>query len=199
MNGYCAIEPCKHNVPDILVGKVFANLDNCCVPVLLLNIADKSRKIKRGTCLARCETVSCDVVFGEGNDEELPIDENDLPTGESELPKHLHGLYERSVQSLQNTEEQRLLKNFLCENSDVFPEDATGIGQTNIVKHNIFTGDHHPIKQQPRGMPRAKREEARHAVDEMLRDGIMIDKSLFVTYRISAQEKRFYSVLRGLS
>ena len=106
VNGYCAIEPCKHNVPDILVGKVLANLDNRCVPVRVLNIADKPRKIKRGTCLARCETVSCDDVFGEGSDEELPIGENELPTGESELPKHLHGLYERSVQSLQNAEER---------------------------------------------------------------------------------------------
>ena len=82
VNGYCAIEPCKHNVPDILVEKVLAKLDNRCVPVRGLNIADKPRKMKRGTCLARCETVSCDDVFGEENDEELSIDENDLPTGE---------------------------------------------------------------------------------------------------------------------
>ena len=82
VNCYCAIEPCKHNVPDILVGKVRANLGNRCVPVRVFNIAVKPRKIKLGTCLARCETVSCDDVFGEGNDEELAIDENDLPTGE---------------------------------------------------------------------------------------------------------------------
>ena len=69
MNGYCAIEPYKHNVPDILVGKVLAKLDNRCVPVRVLNIADKPEKIKRGTCLARCETVSCDDVFGEASNE----------------------------------------------------------------------------------------------------------------------------------
>ena len=105
VKGYCAIELCKHNVPDILFANVLANLDNRCVRVRVLNIADKPRKIKRGTCLARCETVSCDEVFGEGSDEELPKDENDLPTGESELPKHLHGFYERSVRSVQSAEE----------------------------------------------------------------------------------------------
>ena len=105
VNGYCAIEPCKHNVPDILFAKVLANLDNRCVPVRVFHIADKPQKIKRGTCLARCESVSCDDVFGEGSDEELPIDENDLPTGESELPKYLYGFYERSVRSLQSAKE----------------------------------------------------------------------------------------------
>ena len=55
----------------------------------------------------------------------------------------------------------------------MFPKDATDIGQTNVVKHNIFTGDHHPIKQLPRRMPIIKREEARRAVDEMLNDGII--------------------------
>ena len=92
---------------------------------------------------------------------------------ESELPKHLHGLYERSTRSLQNAEEQRLLKDFFCENSDVFSEDATDIGQTNVVKHNIFTGDYPPIKQQPRRITRIKREEARRAAGEMLKDGII--------------------------
>ena len=173
VNGYCAIESCKHNVPDNLFAKVLANLDNRCVQVRVLNIADKPRKIKRGTCLARRETVLCDDVFGEDSDEELPRDENNLPTGESELPKHIHGLYERSVRSFQNAEEQRLLKNFLCENSDMFPKGATDIGQTNVVKNNIFTGDNHAMKQQPRRMLRVKREEARHAVDEMLEDGII--------------------------
>ena len=169
LNSYCAIEPCKHNVPDILAGKVLAKLDNRCVPVRVLNIADKPRKIIRGTCLARCETVLCNDVFGEGSDEELPIDENDQPTGENELPKHLHGLYEWSVRSPQNAEEQRLLKDFLCENSDVFSKDATDIGQTNVVKYNIFTGDPPPIKQQPRWMSRVETEEARCAVSEMLK------------------------------
>ena len=56
--------------------KFFTNLDNCCVPVRVLNIADKPRKIKRGVCLARCETVSGDDVFGEGTDEELRMNEH---------------------------------------------------------------------------------------------------------------------------
>ena len=53
----------------------------------------------------------------------------------------------------------------------MFSRDTTEIGQTNLVKHNIFTGDHPPIEQQPERMPRVKREEARHDVDEMLNDG----------------------------
>ncbi|CAB3978637.1 Retrovirus-related Pol poly from transposon [Paramuricea clavata] len=100
------------------------------------------------------------------------MNENELSTSENELPKHLHSLYDRSVRSLPNEDEQRLLSHFLCENSDVFSKDATDIGQTNVVKHNIFTGDHPPIKQQARWMPRVKREEAGRAVDEMLKGGI---------------------------
>ena len=56
----------------------------------VLNIADKPWKIKRGVCLAWCETVSGDDVFGEGTDEELRMNENELLTSEDDLPNHLY-------------------------------------------------------------------------------------------------------------
>ena len=42
-----------------------------------------------------------------------------------------------------------------------------------MVKHNIVTGDHPPIKQAARRMPKVKREEARRAADDMLKGGII--------------------------
>ena len=173
VKGYCTIEPCKNDVPGVLVGKVLASLDNRCIPVRVLNIADRERKIKRGTCVARCETVSGDDVFGDGTDEVLQMGGNKLLFGEDDLPNHLLSLYDRSVRNLRNEEERKLLKNFLSENSDVFSKDATDIEQTNVVEHNIVTGDHPPIKQQARRMPKVKREEARRAVNDMLKGGII--------------------------
>lgn len=57
MSNFCIIETSKQDVPDVLVRKVLTKIDNCCVPVHVLNRAGKPRKIKTGTYLARGESV----------------------------------------------------------------------------------------------------------------------------------------------
>ena len=47
----------------------------------------------------------------------------------------------------------------------------TGQGRTGIVKHEIDTGKARPIKQAPRTIPLAKRNELKELVDEMTRSG----------------------------
>ena len=62
----------------------------------------------------------------------------------------------------------------LLEFSDVF-EDS--LGHTNVVTHNINTGDATPIRQYPRRLPYAYRGETRHKVNEMLEQGVIKSSS----------------------
>ena len=44
-------------------------------------------------------------------------------------------------------EEHTRIVEFLCSNSDVFALDESELGCTDLVKHEIDTGDNPPIKQ----------------------------------------------------
>ncbi|GBL80054.1 hypothetical protein AVEN_29067-1 [Araneus ventricosus] len=46
-----------------------------------------------------------------------------------------------------------------------------------MTQHKINTGDHPPIKQYPRRLPLAKKEEADHLVKEMVANGITEESS----------------------
>ncbi|GBL72307.1 Transposon Ty3-I Gag-Pol polyprotein [Araneus ventricosus] len=46
-----------------------------------------------------------------------------------------------------------------------------------MTQHRINTGDHPPIKQYPRCLPLARKEEADHLVEEMVDNGIIEESS----------------------
>ena len=47
------------------------------------------------------------------------------------------------------------------------------LGYITIIRHEIFTGDHRPIKQAPRRMPLNKKEIVQKEVQAMLQNGII--------------------------
>ena len=56
---------------------------------------------------------------------------------------------------------------------NVFAKSKYDLGRTNIVQHEIDTGDHRPIKQAPCRMPLNKKEIVRKEVQNMLQNGII--------------------------
>ena len=76
-----------------------------------------------------------------------------------ELPCHLGDLFKRSTTDLTN-EESKQLHDLLLRFADVFSEGPHDLGRTELVKHRINTEGSTPIRQPPRRLPFAKREEA---------------------------------------
>ena len=64
--------------------------------------------------------------------------------------------------------QQDQLKKFILPNYEVFPLDPSELGTTDIVTHAVSTGDHSPIRQHPRKIPFALRNQVTKMVDEML-------------------------------
>ena len=62
------------------------------------------------------------------------------------------------------------LKNLLLEFSDVFDEN---LGHTTILTHEVNTGNSAPIKQHPRRIPFAHRDESERQIADMLDKGII--------------------------
>ena len=65
------------------------------------------------------------------------------------------------------------IKSLISNNRDIFAEKDTELGQTDIVKMHIDTGDHRPIKMKPYRTPIHKRPIVDKAIDEMLEANII--------------------------
>ena len=90
----------------------------------------------------------------------------------TELPHHLRDLYSRSANGLTSAEADQLY-DLLFEFSDVFSEGSHDLGRTDFVQHQINTDVAAPIRQAPRRLPLARREEAASAVQEMYQQGVI--------------------------
>ena len=66
-----------------------------------------------------------------------------------------------------------LLEDLLLNSVDVFALNDSELGRTSLVKHSIDTGDHPPIKQQPRRTPFVRREKISKLIDEIQQSGVM--------------------------
>ena len=64
--------------------------------------------------------------------------------------------------------EQETLKSHILSYHDVFALNAAELGTTDVTEHTINTGTHPPIRQPPRRMPFALRDNVDKLVGEML-------------------------------
>ncbi|KAF8795521.1 Retrovirus-related Pol polyprotein like [Argiope bruennichi] len=75
-------------------------------------------------------------------------------------------------------EDQRIaLQKLLQEFQHLFSTCDADVGRCNVTQHKINTGDHPPIKQYPRRLPLARKEEAERLVKEMVDSGIIEESS----------------------
>ena len=66
--------------------------------------------------------------------------------------------------------DRRILLDTLMQYTDVFQPD---LGETDVIQHRINTGTSPPIRQYPRRLPYAYREETRKQIAEMLDQGVI--------------------------
>ena len=87
------------------------------------------------------------------------------------LPAHLKIVWDANMTDL--TDEQRqIFFDLLISNQSVFA-NKYDMGWTDLVQHEIDTGDNRPIKQAACRLPLNKQEEAEKQVKEMLGNGII--------------------------
>ena len=68
-----------------------------------------------------------------------------------EIPEHMGDLVARSVKGWSHPQQQAI-KRLLIKHADVFSKDEFDIGRTNLIKHEIDTGDAKPMRSAPRPM-----------------------------------------------
>ena len=69
-----------------------------------------------------------------------------------------------------STDDRKIFLKILMQYTDVFQPD---LGETDVITHRINTGTSPPIRQHPRRLPYAYREETRTKITEMLEQGVI--------------------------
>ncbi|GBM35515.1 hypothetical protein AVEN_106749-1 [Araneus ventricosus] len=151
--------PSQVSQKGVLVAATLADLKREAIPVRVLNLDNKPKTLDKGAVIATCDPVVDIVARPQEFSEALH-----LPT----ILENLQGL---------NEEQQTAVKELLQEFQNLFPTSDSDVGRCNMTQHRINTGNHPPIKQYPRRLPPAKKEEAECLVKDMVDDGIIEESS----------------------
>ena len=129
------------------------------IPVRVMNPTDQPVTLYRGTRIAQLAEIE------EVEDSPMMISSVQRGTVSLELEEALWLLAEKA--SLASEEREKLFL-FLLEYADVFALCNDELGRTNVLQHEIHTGDASPICQQFRRVCPQKRQEMRNLLSEML-------------------------------
>ncbi|GBM71467.1 Retrovirus-related Pol polyprotein from transposon 297 [Araneus ventricosus] len=129
------------------------------IPVRVLNLNNKPKILDKGDVIATCEPV-VDIV---ARPPEF--------SGAQHLPSTLENF------QILNEEQRTAIRKLLNEFQNLFSTCDADVGRCNMTQHRINTGDHPPIKQYPRRLPLARKEEADNLVKEMVDNGIIEESS----------------------
>ncbi|GBN68852.1 Retrovirus-related Pol polyprotein from transposon 412, partial [Araneus ventricosus] len=141
------------------VAATLVDLKKEAIPVRVLKLDHKPKTIDKGAVIATCEPVVDVVARPQEFAESLR-----LPS----ILENLEGL---------NEEQRTAVKELLQEFQNLFSTSDSDVGRCNMTQHRIKTGNHPPIKQYPRRLPLAKKEEAERLVKEIVDNGIIEESS----------------------
>ncbi|GBN45418.1 hypothetical protein AVEN_265883-1, partial [Araneus ventricosus] len=150
--------PSQVSQKGVLVAATLVDLKREAILVRVLNLDNKPKTVNKGAVIAMCEPMVDIVARPQEFSESLR-----LPL----ILENLEGLNEE-----QRTAVQELLQEF----QNLFSTSDSDVGSCNITQNRIDTGNHPLIKQCPRRLPLAKKEEKELLVKEMVDNGI-IEKS----------------------
>lgn len=88
------------------------------------------------------------------------------------IPEHLQPLVERCSEKL-SAEERKRLESVIYQYADIFVGPDGKLGHTDLVRHEIDTGDSKPIKLPLRRLPIMQRDVAEAEINKMLNQGII--------------------------
>ena len=79
----------------------------------------------------------------------------------------------RSIELL-NESERLSIKKFLFENADVYSQNEFDLGRTNVLEHELPTGNANPVRCPPNRLGQDKREAAQVIVNSLLEKGLIV-------------------------
>ena len=161
----CSVEPANYlTSKGCFVARTLVDPDCDDVVMSVVNLSDQTVKINQHSVLGQLEDVE-EICSGD----EIT---NENSSYQHKLPDHLQVLLENSSAQLSATEKQQLSE-LLMKYEDIFIKPDGILGQTDLVEHDIETGDSKPIKIPPRRIPIFKRNQVDEELEKMISQGIV--------------------------
>lgn len=147
----------------LAVARAIVKPVNRCCMLQMLNPHDEAFVVQDGEWVAVAE---------QGNI--LEIKDPTTKQMAQQLPDHLHKIFADTVES-ENLSEfwQTKLCMLLRRHAELFAVDDGDLGRTDLVLHDIDTGDARPIRQPPRRAPTALKDKLDEEIDSMLQKGVI--------------------------
>ncbi|CAG2213566.1 unnamed protein product [Mytilus edulis] len=146
--------------------KSIIKMSDSTVILSVLNPTSERKILKKNIQVASVseidEVMSCD----------LPDNSETYVLKENTIPDHLLPLVENVSQKLTKSEREQLADT-VNEYADIFVGPNGRLGHTDVIEHEIDTGDARPIKLPVRRLPIAQREVAEKEIEKMLEQGII--------------------------
>ena len=137
------------------------------LPISVINTHDQDYILKKGTYLGEIFRISaCDVTTLHDDNTAFQ------PSSSTRLPEPLQVLLNECDKQITRQEKSELAK-LLSSHIDRFKLPNTRLGRTDIIKHDIDTGMHHPIKIPPRREPPHKHDIIEKEVESLLQQNLI--------------------------
>ena len=178
----------------IMVAKALVNPSHGKVPLRLMNLTAEPQSLRQSTVAATIESVESVTAIEDAQCPNDPLFVRSLhDLDPKDLPEHLQQVWETNSPSLDDNQKQCFLQ-LLLKHQEVFAKSKHDLGRTDLVQHDIDTGDHRPIKQAPRRIPLNKRAVAEQEVQLMLENGIIEPSISAWSSQIVLVEKKDHSM-----
>ena len=162
--GPVMIGPMSNDCERLCVARTVSEIREGLCTARVLNSSESPVKLKAGESLAMAEKVCIVTSKPDSSDNNQS----------QELPDHLKALFEETCQTEGLNEiVKEKLRGLLCKHAAVFARDDKDLGLTNMVTHDIETGDAKPIRQPPRRAPGTLQEDMDNEIQGMLDKGVI--------------------------
>ena len=144
------------------------------VPVRILNTSDNTQSIGAQSVVAVAKPVTgvTELEIPEANSQSINSPQQVVENCVDNLPETRKGLWKRSTEQL-TEDEGMAVADPLHQYNDVFSLSEHDLGSTNLIGHQIDTGNARPIKQKPRRTSPSKHAEIERQVVDLLQRGVV--------------------------
>ncbi len=172
VNGCYLMEPITSRRVPIRAARALISPAAGRAPARLLNPGTEAITIHKGTKIATLESVAnltISAVNTQGQSDPPSDGADKASPGKQALLWQMVQDSEGQLTDSQATELHTLLLSY----ADVFAENETDLGHTDVTQHRIDTGEAKPIRQPPRRVPAAYRQENQKLLQDMLKRNIV--------------------------
>jgi len=160
---------------NVLAARTLINPVGTKSAIRVVNVGDRACELSAGQFVGNAMPVEVTDGRSEAtttSEHSQQVPSSSVTNRNNSVPEHVVCLLDNLPSDMSDSDKEEV-KSFVCANADVFSKSEYDIGRTHLVRHQIDTGNHPPIKQPLRRHPMAYWPIIDQHVEEMLANDII--------------------------